>query len=220
MFGSFSKPSGNRPVNKTRETVEAIVTALLLALVIRTFVIQAFKIPSGSMLETLQIGDHILVNKMVYGTPVEVPFTGIKLFSTPGVRDPAHGDVIVFKFPQDPDRDFIKRVIGIPGDKIEIRDKQVYRNGVKLDEPFIAHKDPAVRMKGDDKRDNVDMFTVPPDKYFVMGDNRDFSLDSRFWGFVNRDLIRGKALILYWSWNGDGSLGSKVRWSRIGSRIH
>lgn len=220
MFGSFSKPSGSRPVNKTRETVEAIVTALLLALVIRTFVIQAFKIPSGSMLETLQIGDHILVNKMVYGTPVEVPFTSIKLFYTPGVRDPAHGDVIVFKFPQDPDRDFIKRVIGIPGDKIEIRDKQVYRNGVKLDEPYIVHKDPTVRMKGDDKRDNVEMFTVPPGKYFMMGDNRDFSLDSRFWGFVNRDLIRGKALVLYWSWNGDGSLGDKVRWSRIGSLIH
>jgi signal peptidase I len=163
-------------------------TALLLALVIRTFVIQAFKIPSGSMLETLQIGDHILVNKMSYGTPVDIPFTPHEIFHTPRFGDPEHGDVVVFKFPQEPKRDFIKRVIGIPGDRIEIKDKKVYRNGELLDEPYVIHKDVNLR-PGGDLRDNSSEIVVPENRYFVMGDNRDFSLDSRFWGFVDRDLI-------------------------------
>ena len=202
-----------------RETAEAVITALVLALVIRTFVIQAFKIPSGSMLETLQIGDHILVNKLLLGTPVDLPFTSRELFHTPRFTDPEHGDVVVFKFPQDPDRDFIKRVIGVPGDRIEIRNKVVYRNGEPLDEPYVVHKDPNVRPAGD-PRDNVAPFVVPEGKYFMMGDNRDYSLDSRFWGFVDRDMIRGKALILYWSWNAEADLLGKVRWSRIGRLVH
>ncbi len=176
---------------------------------------QAFKIPSGSMLETLQIGDHLLVSKMLYGTPVDIPFTSRTMLNTPGLRDPEHGDVIVFKFPEGLSRDFIKRVIGVPGDRIEIRNKAVYRNGVLLDEPYAIHKDPQIVPK----RDNLGPFLVPEGKYFVMGDNRDHSLDSRFWGFVNRDLIRGKALILYWSWDTGANWWGGVRWNRIGNLI-
>jgi len=209
----------NLPKSKLRETVEAIVTALLLALLIRTFIIQAFKIPSGSMLETLQIGDHILVNKMFYGTPVDFPFTSRTLFHTPHFTDPKHGDVVVFKFPDDPGRDFIKRVIGVPGDRIEIRSKKVFRNGQLVREPYTVFKDPNVRLNGD-ARDNKAEFVVPKNQYFVMGDNRDYSLDSRFWGFVDRSLIRGKALVLYWSWNRDADLLEKVRWARIGDLVH
>lgn len=192
---------------------------MVLALLIRTFVIQAFKIPSGSMLETLQIGDHILVNKVFCGTPVDIPFTSRTLFHTPRFVDPKHGDVVVFKFPQDTSRDFIKRVIGVPGDRIEIRNKKVFRNGEALREPYTVYKDPTVRSPGD-ARDNAAEFVVPENQYFVMGDNRDYSLDSRFWGFVDRSLIRGKALILYWSWNRDADLLGKVRWARIGDLIH
>jgi len=206
--------------SKTRETIEAIGMALVLALLIRTFMFQAFKIPSGSMLETLQIGDHIIVNKMAFGTPVDIPFTDKTLFHTPAwAGSPEHGDIIVFKYPQDPSRDFIKRVIGVPGDVIEIRNKVVYRNGEPLDEPYAVHNDPRVRTTGE-PRDQMDPVTVPERKYFVMGDNRDFSLDSRFWGFVDRGLIRGNALLLYWSWDSNGKWFEKVRWSRIGHLLN
>ncbi len=174
------------------------------------------------MLETLQIGDHLLVNKMVFGTPVDFPFTSRTMLNTPGLSDPEHGDVIVFKYPESLNRDFIKRVIGVPGDKIEIRNKAVYRNDVLLDEPYAIHKDPQIVPKGHPnyQRDNLGPFVVPEGKYFVMGDNRDHSLDSRFWGFVDRDLIRGKAMILYWSWDRKANRWGGVRWSRIGSLIH
>jgi len=213
-----------------RETLEAVGAALILALIIRTFLVQAFKIPSGSMLETLQIGDHLLVNKIAYGTPVDIPFTGIMLFHVPGFGRPEHGDILVFKYPQNPKRDFIKRVIGVGGDTIEIRDKTVYRNGQRLQEPYAVHRDPNTLPAGTSPRDNVAPFKVPEGKLFMMGDNRDQSLDSRFWGFVDESQVRGKAFILYWSWNGkarwggDSLLtdwhGGKVRWSRIGNFIH
>ena len=205
--------------SKLRELLEAVGTALLLAFIIRTFVMQAFKIPSGSMLETLQVGDQLLVNKLSYGTPVDIPFTGREIFHTPRFGDPKHGDVIVFKYPDNLKRDFIKRVIGVPGDTILIEDKKVYRNGQLLDEPYVIHLDPNTGPKGD-PRDNRGEIVVPEGKYFVMGDNRDKSLDSRFWGFVDRDLIRGKAMILYWSWNAEAGLTHKVRWERIGDVIH
>ena len=185
------------------EYLEALAVALVLAFVIRTFVVQAFKIPSGSMLDTLLIGDHLLVNKFLYGT--RIPFTDKVILP---LEDPQHGDVIVFEFPEDTSKDFIKRIIGQPGDVLEMKDKVVYRNGEKFDEPYIKHTDPGMQAR----RDNFGPITVPPGKYFVMGDNRDESYDSRFWGFVDKDKIRGKAWVIYWSWEGP----TDIRWSRIG----
>ena len=185
------------------EYLEALAVALVLAFVIRTFVVQAFKIPSGSMLDTLLIGDHLLVNKFLYGT--RIPFTDKVILP---LEDPQHGDVIVFEFPEDTSKDFIKRIIGLPGDVLEMKDKVVYRNGEKLDEPYVKHTDPGLQAR----RDNFGPITVPPGKYFVMGDNRDESYDSRFWGFVDKDKIRGKAWVIYWSWEGP----TDIRWSRIG----
>jgi signal peptidase I len=197
---------------KTLKTIkeygEALFIALILAFIIRSFVIQAFKIPSGSMLETLQIGDHLLVNKFVYG--LKVPFTDMIVVP---VDDPEFQDIIVFEFPEDPGKDFIKRVIGLPGDTIAIKDKVVYRNGEPLDEPYVQHTKPNILPT---RRDNMPEVTVPTGKYFVMGDNRDNSHDSRFWGFVDREKIKGKAWIIYWSWTGPFN----IRWDRIGDVIH
>jgi len=199
-----------------RETIEAIVVAFAIALVIRTFVIQAFKIPSGSMIPTLQIGDHLLVNKFLLGTPVDVPFTNMHLFRMPGLRKPQRGDIIVFKYPEDPTRDFIKRVIGVEGDTIESRDKTLYVNGRKLVEPYVQHVDSMIKPAGMDSRDNFGPVSVPKDSVFAMGDNRDQSYDSRFWGFVDLSKIKGKAIIIYWSWDSDSTW---VRFKRIGRLI-
>ena len=167
------------------EYTEAIVTALILALIIRTFVIQAFKIPTGSMIPTLLVGDHILANKFLLGTPVDVPFTNITLFRMPGLRKAKKGDIIIFKFPEDPKRDFIKRVIAVEGDVIESRNKVLHVNGVPANEPFTQHTDSSIRPIGIEPRDNFGPYIVPKDKYFVMGDNRDQSHDSRYWGYVD-----------------------------------
>jgi signal peptidase I len=192
-----------------REYAEAFALAILLALTIRTFVVQAFKIPSGSMIPTLSIGDHILVNKFVYG--IKLPFTDQILIP---VSMPTHGDIVVFKYPEDESKDFIKRVVGEPGDIVEVRNKSVYVNGKLADTAHIQHADPEIRQ---DRRDFFGPVTVPPGSYFVMGDNRDHSLDSRFWGFVKLNKIRGKAFLIYWSWDGADTW---VRWSRIGRVIH
>lgn len=194
-----------------RDTVEAVVVALLLAFVIRAFIVQAFKIPSGSMLETLQIGDHLLVSKFAYD--VRLP-SNIWLDTTDGkvlakTGDPERGDIIVFKFPEDESKDFIKRVIGTPGDTIEIKNKVVFINGEPIDEPYTLHTSDS-DVPG---RDTFGPYTVPEDEYFVMGDNREGSYDSRFWGPVKRSKIVGKALIIYWSW---GSL-TDIRFNRIGT---
>ncbi len=199
-----------------RENIEAIVIAFLIAIVIRTFAVQAFKIPSGSMLSTLQIGDHILVNKIILGTPVDIPFTNINLFRMPGIREPRRGDIVVFKYPEDPKRDFIKRVIAIGGDVVESKDKTVFVNNNKLIEPYVQHVDMLVKPRMMDKRDNFGPVTVPKGMVFVMGDNRDQSYDSRFWGFVDETQIKGKAMIIYWSWDGDKTW---VRLSRIGRLV-
>ena len=200
-----------------RETIEAIVTAFLIAIVIRTFVIQAFKIPSGSMIPTLLVGDHILVNKFLLGTPVDIPFTNINLFHMPGLRNPKRGDVIVFKYPEDPTRDFIKRVIGIGGDVVMEKDKNIYVNGRRLVEPYVQHVDNEIKPGQFDRRDNFGPIVVPKGSVFVMGDNRDQSYDSRYWGFVNDLEIKGKAIIIYWSWDSDKSW---PRFNRIGKLIH
>lgn len=193
-----------------KEYVEAIVIALLLALVIRTFVVQAFKIPSGSMIPTLLIGDHILVNKFIYG--IKIPFTEKKILM---FNKPERGDVIVFKYPENPKKDFIKRVIAVEGETIEEKDKVVYVNGKVMNEPYAHHNDRYLRPGGHDPRDTFGPVTVPEDKVFVMGDSRDQSYDSRYWGFVDLNEIRGEAFIIYWSWD----TNDWVRFNRIGRLI-
>ncbi|HEV8243440.1 MAG TPA: signal peptidase I [Nitrospirales bacterium] len=197
-----------------REYAEAIVIAVVLALFIRTFIVQAFKIPSGSMVPTLTIGDHILVTKFLYNLKTPFGDTILVRFS-----EPQRGDIIVFKYPEDESKDFIKRVVGVPGDTIEVRSKRVWINGELLPEPYVQHTDPNVLPHQVQPRDNLGPLTVPPDSYFVMGDNRDQSLDSRFWGFVRLPKIKGKAFLIYWSWNGQGPLSHWVRWERIGKTI-
>lgn len=191
-----------------RENIEAILVAILLALFIRTFIIQAFKIPSGSMKPTLLIGDHILVNKFIYG--VKIPFIQTTIIP---IDNPERGDIVVFKFPEDPSKDFIKRVIGVAGDVVEIRDKKVYVNHKLLNHDHGIHTDPYIFPASKQPRDYFGPIVVPPHSIFVMGDNRDQSYDSRFWGFVDLKAVIGKALIIYWSWD-KNNFG--VRWNRIG----
>lgn len=197
-----------------RENIEAILVAIILALFIRTFAVQAFKIPSGSMKQTLQIGDHILVNKFIYG--VKIPYLETTIIP---IKKPSRGDIIVFKYPENPDLDYIKRVIGVARDVVEIRNKQVYINSKRINDSFSVHMDPHIFSAGISKRDNFGPVTVPEDSLFVMGDNRDNSTDSRFWGFVNLKAVRGKAFMVYWSWNKNNSdsVLNYVRWNRIGN---
>jgi len=195
-----------------REYAEAIIIALLLALFIRTFVVQAFKIPSGSMLDTLLIGDHILVNKFIYG--VKNPFYGSTWIP---LKNPERGDIIVFKYPVNPTQDYIKRVVGLAGDTIEIKDKKVYVNGEPQNEKYAIFLDSKIIPAHVQPRDNMGPITVPEDSLFVMGDNRDNSYDSRFWNFVDLKSVKGKAFILYWSWD---KKNFSVRWNRIANLVH
>lgn len=202
-----------------REYAEAIIVAIILALFIRSFVVQAFKIPSGSMLPTLQIGDHLLVNKFIYG--VKLPMTGTMLIPW---KSPARDDIVVFRFPRDRSVDYIKRVVGVAGDTIEIKNKQVYINGKAVKNPHAHYTDSRILKASAGPRDNYGPVRVPEGKIFVMGDNRDNSYDSRFWGFVDLKDVLGKALIIYWSWNLDKPLVSvdrftSIRWSRIGDIV-
>ncbi|THB77875.1 MAG: signal peptidase I [Desulfobulbaceae bacterium] len=204
-----------------REYAEAIIIAVLLALFIRTFVIQAFKIPSGSMLPTLQIGDHLLVNKFIYG--IRVPMTGKLLVP---IKDPQRGDVIVFRFPEDNSIDYIKRVVGIPGDRIEIVNKSLIVNGKKVEDPHASFTNTINLPPNVSPKDNYGPVVIPDGKLFVMGDNRDNSYDSRFWGYVDNNEILGKAIIIYWSWDLKKNLFwsferfGAIRWGRIADLIH
>jgi len=237
-----------------REYIEAILIALILALFIRTFIVQAFKIPSGSMKDTLLIGDHLLVTKFKYGIhiPNEVLFFGNQLFDdyTLFQKVPERKDIIVFKFPGNEKRDFIKRVIGLPGEKIEIRKQKVYINGKVLDDSYTRHNEKPIIFEHNidyscpssipentgafmratnsflmdyraDRsvypRDNMCPIKVPEGHVFVMGDNRENSEDSRFWGFVDVRKIRGKALFIYWSWDHDKN---RIRFGRFGDIIN
>jgi signal peptidase I len=195
-----------------RENLEAILIAIVIALFIRSFIVQAFKIPSGSMENTLLIGDHILVNKFIYG--VKLPFTNQTLIP---FKTPKNGEIVVFAFEQEDDqKDFIKRVIGIAGDTIEIKDKKLFVNG-KVTEGYPAiFTDDSVYPETVNPRDNLGPVTVPENALFVMGDNRDNSYDSRFWGFVNLKSVKGRAFMIYWSWD---RTKFGVRWSRIGDAI-
>src|SRR5512145_1827153 len=195
-----------------REYAEAILMALILALFIRTFIVQAFKIPSGSMIPTLEIGDHILVNKLAYG--LRMPFLERYLAQ---YATPKRGDVVVFIYPEDRSKDFIKRVVAVGGDTVELRNKKVFINGKQIEDPHahFAGYDPQAGGvgSGDDYRPK----TVPQNHIFVMGDNRYRSYDSRFWGFVDLNEVRGKAFLIYWSWDGTDRW---VRWERLGDIIH
>lgn len=203
-----------------REYLEAILFAVLLTLFIRTFVIQAFRIPSGSMENTLLVGDFLFVNKFLYGAAI--PFTDLRL---PKIRDPRPGDVIVFQWPVDPSRDFIKRVVAGPGQTVEIRNKTVYVDGVAREEPYARYtasrrrpadyENPKIEPPGAGNRDFYGPVVVPEGNYFVLGDNRDQSEDSRYWGFLDEDLIIGKAVLIYLSLK-DNRI---PRFSRIGDVI-
>jgi len=232
--------------SKLRQNIEAIIVAIALALFIRTFIVQPFKIPSGSMIPTLLVGDHLLVSKFMYGT--RIPFTD--RFILPGIRGIERGDVIVFIYP-DYENDsskrgihYIKRVIGLPGDSIDIRGRNLYINGEEVPLKFLGdyydersgsrydeyeedlfgkrhsviyEKDREYTQKGD----YIPVAEVPEGHVFVMGDNRDNSQDSRFWGYVPVENIEGKAFIIHWSWDfEDEDILNKVRWHRILSLIH
>lgn len=214
-----------------REYTESIIIAVILALVIRTFVVQAFKIPSGSMEDSLLIGDHILVNKLAYG--IQIPFLDVQLHLFGLFADPHRGEIIVFRFPRDPARDFIKRVVGVPGDRVEVRNHRAYVNGEPLKEPYIK-LDEEVAARASPYR-TWGPEVVPPGRLFVMGDNRDNSADSRDWGFLDSEQVKGRAFMIYWSWNSAPPkliwLGSipipnpkaivvdGIRWRRIGKLL-
>jgi signal peptidase I len=202
----------SKPKSKLQEYIEAIILAILIAFFIRTFVIQAYKIPSGSMKPTLLIGDHILVSKFNYG--VKLPL--IRSTVIP-VGAPKRGDIVVFIYPEDRSKDFIKRLIGVPGDTVEVRNKQILLNGLPWNDTHGVHVDSLIIPGSVQPRDNFGPVTVPEGSLFVMGDNRDESYDSRFWGFVPMKDVLGKALIIYWSWNHEDH---GVRWNRIGSILH
>lgn len=198
---------------KLRENVEVIIIAVVIAMFIRTFVVQAYKIPSGSMKDTLLIGDHLLVNKFIYG--VKIPFTDGKTLIP--IKDPQKGDIIVFKYPEDPSKDFIKRVVATEGDTLEIKNKKLYVNGILQEyKEHVKFTDLIIYPKNVNHRDNFGPIKVPENSLFVMGDNRDNSHDSRFWGFVPLKAVKGEALIVHWSWK-QAKFG--VRWNRIGNLL-
>ena len=222
-----------------REYFESIVIAVILALFVRTWAVQAFKIPTGSMENNLLIGDHLLVNKFVFG-----PAMGGAERAVLPMREIRRGDVVVFKYPDEPERDFIKRVIGLPGETVELRNKKVYIDGKPLDEPYVHFLDPepaAEEVTSFDVRERYGPVRVPAGQYFVMGDNRDNSQDSRYWGFLPRGHIKGRALMIYWSFDGgpqpyveDDGIGAtlsrvvstvahfftRTRWERLLHQIH
>ena len=221
-----------------REYFEAIVIAVILSLFVRTWVVQAFKIPTGSMENNLLIGDHLLVNKFVSG-PSATAFERSVL----PMREPRRGDIVVFKYPDEPERDFIKRVIGLPGETLELRNKKVYINGQPLEEPYVHFLEAGSEgqeVTSFDVRERYGPVRIPDGQYFVMGDNRDNSQDSRYWGFLPRHYIKGKALMIYWSYDSGpdeyvetGLTGTvkrlfsvvthfftRTRWERIFNQIH
>jgi len=227
-MAEFKKSTG-------REYFESIVIAVILALFIRTFVVQAFKIPTGSMENNLLVGDHLLVNKFIFAPTT----TSIEERLLP-IEPIRRGDVVVFKYPEDPARDFIKRVIGLPGETLEIRQKRVYIDGEPLEEPYVHFLQPPSRAStGYDVRERYGPVVVPANHYFVMGDNRDNSQDSRWWGFLPRHYVKGRALMVYWSYDaedlyssGEGLIAkirdagslvvqffTRTRWSRLFHQI-
>jgi len=214
--GAAKKMSGFKRFIK--EWIEPILIAFILAILIKTFIIQPFKIPSGSMEDTLLVGDQLVAVKFLYGT--KIPFTNRRILK---IRDPRPGDVIVFKYPNDLSKDYIKRCIATGGQTIEIKNKHIFVDGVQQKLPahvkFIDH---TIYPSHSGPRDNYPPYVVPPGTVFVMGDNRDNSNDSRYWGPVPVENIKGKALFLYWSWNSEArvyDLVHRIRWTRFFTRI-
>ena len=197
--------------SKIREFIEGIIAAVLIALLITTFIVKMYKIPSRSMVPTLLVGDQLVVNKFIYG--IKIPFFRNTILP---ITDPQRGDIVVFIYPQDRSLDFIKRVIGIGGDTIEIKDKKIFINGKIFTDNIGIYSDRMIYPASLQPRDNFGPVTVPKNSLFVMGDNRDESMDSRFWGFVDLKDVQGKAFILYWSWNPDEH---KIRWQRLGNLL-
>jgi signal peptidase I len=220
------------------EWTKIFAVSVVLFAVIRTFFVEAFKIPSGSMENTLQVGDFLLVNKLVYGA--EVPFTHRRL---PRLRDPRRGDVIVFEYPEDPTKNFVKRLVGLPGDTVEMREGTLIRNGSTIQERYVEHTEPDIDPSPEDfrwqrdyvlrsganaagyhpSRNNWGPLVVPVGNYFVLGDNRDNSLDSRYWGFVADSLVKGRPFVIYYSYAPDTvdafAWLTHIRWTRLGERI-
>lgn len=231
---NYPKPSGDAPRSEaqapqksaTREYGEAFGIALVLALIIRTFFIQAYKIPSGSMEPTLLIGDHILVNKLIYGLRVPDSLFGITFPGVPwgqylfSIETVHRGDVVVFVFPPDPTKDFIKRVIGLPGDTVQVKDAKVWLNGSPMPDPHAHFEVSEQERSPISPRDNFGPVTVPAGKLLMMGDNRDRSYDGRYWGFVDTNLVEGRAILIYWSWDSDGAGLLPIRWSRFGKLVN
>jgi signal peptidase I len=233
----------NRPRGRSArlflEWAKSFVIAIVVFLLVRAFLVEAFKIPSGSMERTLLVGDFLLVNKLVYGA--EVPFTGVRL---PPLRVPRYGDVVVFQWPQDPSKNFVKRLVGLPGDTLAMQDGELIRNGRRVLEEYVRHTEPGVDPAGEEfrwqrdhlvrtaeasvayhpSRNNWGPLVVPTRHYFMLGDNRDNSLDSRYWGFVPDSLVRGRPLVVYYSYQPDTGARSpwltRIRWGRLGSRVH
>ena len=236
-----------RRVNKSRgrvirvmwEWAKSFQVAILVFLFVRAFIVEAFKIPSGSMERTLLVGDFLLVNKLVYGA--EVPFTGKRL---PALREPRLGDVVVFQWPQDPTKNFVKRLVGMPGDTLAMEQGKLIRNGREVREQYVVHTDPGMDPSGEEfrwqrdyliktaqafvgyhpSRNNWGPIVVPDKQYFMLGDNRDNSLDSRYWGFVPDSLVRGQPILVYYSYAPDTNQPlawlTRIRWTRLGERVH
>ena len=232
LFFKSSRVKEGKKEPKITEYARSFFPILLVVFFIRSFVVEPFRIPSGSMRPTLLEGDFILVNKYTYG--IRLPLFGTKVFS---LKEPKEGDILVFRFPNNPKIDFIKRVVGLPGDKISYKDKVVYVNGKPLKQTFLGivqDKEPSgmsypvshfLESMGNSQHsiythpgpnDNLEELTVPPGHYFVMGDNRDNSDDSRVWGFVPEGLILGKAIFIWMSWDNQAK---DLRWARIWTQL-
>jgi signal peptidase I len=233
-----NRPRG-RALRLLWEWAKSFQIAIVVFLLVRAFLVEAFKIPSGSMEGTLLVGDFLLVNKLVYGA--EVPFTGKRL---PALREPQLGDVVVFQWPQDPTKNFVKRLVGLPGDTLAMHDGILIRNGGEVKERYVRHTDPGADPTGEEfrwqrdhlvrtaeasvgyhpSRNNWGPLVVPARHYFMLGDNRDNSLDSRYWGFVPDSLVRGRPLIVYYSYQPDSGVRtawlSRIRWNRLGARVN
>lgn len=220
-----------------REYVESFAIALIFALIVKCSVVEAYKIPSGSMEDTLLVGDFLLANKFIYGS--KIPLLPVHL---PALREPKPGDIVIFKYPLNPKVNYIKRCVAVEGQTVEIRNKVLYIDGKGVEDPALAkYTDPNTRSPGRNVRDNFGPAKVPQGHLFMMGDNRDNSADSRFWGFLPRELVLGKAMIIHWSWAPDPNapvvssrdilsvphnigynilhLPNRVRWSRLLSTI-
>jgi signal peptidase I len=221
------------------EMTKSLSLAVILFLIVRNFLVEAFKIPTGSMERTILVGDFLLVNKLVYGA--EVPFTGKRL---PALHEPRIGELLVFVYPVDPTKNFVKRLVGIAGDTLSMENGVLSRNGVRQHERYVTHSDPDVDPAAEEfhwqrdflvrhisaavsyhpSRNNWGPIVVPAKHYFVLGDNRDNSLDSRYWGFVADSLVRGQPMVVYYSYTPDSSTAfdwlTRVRWRRLGETVH